>query len=211
MKLLKPRFMNLILKSFYDLRIYCMCPTYLQDIMQKKTLNSHYIIYISLYGTVNCAVKLKFKGYIRKWESPIHCSLVFHVLLPRKAEQIQISKWGKPQNCFVSEVCFPPSLSAYSIINRWFSFVFTQCLLWVEKMTALSPALPQTAGRDLSHQQGWVSDSQWLSDVWGCELHHCSVFTLSVFVFLWLLPFLCCLNIVLTFWFKGSHYAQLCA
>lgn len=46
--------------------LYCMCPTYLQDIMHEKTLNSHYIIYISLYGTVNCAVKLKFKGYVRK-------------------------------------------------------------------------------------------------------------------------------------------------
>lgn len=36
--------------------LYCMCPTYLRDIMHKKNLNSHYIIYIFLYGTVNCTV-----------------------------------------------------------------------------------------------------------------------------------------------------------
>lgn len=48
------------------------------------------------------------------------------------------------------------SLIAYSAINSWFSFVFIQLILWVEKITALSPALPQIAH---SHQRSWVSDS----------------------------------------------------
>lgn len=38
------------------------------------------------------------------------------------------------------------SLIAYRSINSWFSFVFIQLILWVEKITALSPASPQIAG-----------------------------------------------------------------
>lgn len=90
------------------------------------------------------------------------------------------------------------SFNAYSAINSWFS----QCILWVEKMTALSPASPQTAGRVRSHQQSWVSDSRCLSDIWGQQLRaalcsHC----LSVIVFFGGCQDLSCifLNITVTF------------
>lgn len=91
---------------------------------------------------------------------PTWCLHVFHMLHSYNSwtnTHLQM-RWASKLVCFFS------SFNAYSTINSWFSLVFTQCILWVEKMAALSPASPQTAGHVRLHPQSWVSDSRCRAD-----------------------------------------------
>lgn len=93
-------------------------------------------------------------------ECPTRCLHVFHMLHSYNSwtnTHLQM-RWASKLVCFFS------SFNAYSAINSWFSLLFTQCILWVEKMAALSPASPQTAGHVRLHPQSWVSDSRCRSD-----------------------------------------------
>ncbi len=76
-----------------------------------------------------------------------------------------------------------PSLIAYSAINSWFSFVFTQRILWVEKITSLSPASPQIAG---CHPEL----GKWFSGIDKWRQQHCA--TLRSLCFSVILPKQCC-------------------